>query len=469
MKIRSNIIGNLSIAFVANLISLIGSAFLTLILPKFIGVTQYSYYQLYIFYASYVGFLGFGWIEGIYLKYGGAYYNSLDKKNIKSQFRYFTFFETLISIAVILLALISKTGLEKKIVFFFVGICVAIYLPRAFLHNLLQTTGEIKKYAYAIIIEKSSHIIFTGVGIISGEDFFQWFILSELIGRLLGGCYIFYSCRDIVFAPSIKSVTVKKEIKDNIVIGLPLMLSNVASMLVIGIIRQGIEMSWSVETFGKLSLTLSISNLLMLFINSISMVIFPVLKRIDKDDLKNIYETLRNIMMPILFFALVLYYPMRVFLSYWLPKYSESLKYMAILFPLCIYESKTAILITTYIKVLRKERYLLLINLGSVLLSSFLAYLSCFLIRSLDLAVASMVIVLGVRSIIGEIILKNIININIFKDMILETFLSCFFIFFSWFVGGILGMCLYLCFYIAYILIKAKRIKVSVNYLKKNK
>jgi len=53
---EKSIIGNLSAAFIANIITLVGNLSISLLLPKFIGVTQYSYYQLYVFYASYVGF-----------------------------------------------------------------------------------------------------------------------------------------------------------------------------------------------------------------------------------------------------------------------------------------------------------------------------------------------------------------------------------------------------------------------------
>ena len=69
LKINANnIFKNLSFAFIANLIGLITSSIITFILPKYLGVLQYSYYQLYLFYASYIGFLGLGWIDGFYLR-----------------------------------------------------------------------------------------------------------------------------------------------------------------------------------------------------------------------------------------------------------------------------------------------------------------------------------------------------------------------------------------------------------------
>ena len=83
---KTSFLKNLSVAFVANLISLLGSTIITIFLPKFIGVTQYAYYQLYIFYTSYIGFLGLGWLDGIYLRYGGKFYDKIDKKLFSAQF-----------------------------------------------------------------------------------------------------------------------------------------------------------------------------------------------------------------------------------------------------------------------------------------------------------------------------------------------------------------------------------------------
>ncbi|HGA0995664.1 TPA: hypothetical protein ACIQO3_002161, partial [Streptococcus suis] len=79
-----------------------------------------------------------------------------------------------------------------------------------------------------------------------------------------------------------------------------LMLSNVASMLVIGTVRLGIEKRWDVATFGKISLTLSISNLIMTFINAVGIVIFPMLKRTEKSELPELYVKIRTLLMPVL-------------------------------------------------------------------------------------------------------------------------------------------------------------------------
>ena len=59
-----NIIG----AVGANVVRLMISIILTLLLPKLMGLEQYSYWQLYLFYGTYLAYSSLGWCEGIMLK-----------------------------------------------------------------------------------------------------------------------------------------------------------------------------------------------------------------------------------------------------------------------------------------------------------------------------------------------------------------------------------------------------------------
>ncbi|MTV97091.1 hypothetical protein GM532_13415, partial [Streptococcus pneumoniae] len=129
-----------------------------------------------------------------------------------------------------------------------------------------------------------------------------------------------------------------KESFDNIRVGINLMLSNIASSLIIGIVRLGIQWNWNIETFGKVSLTLSVSNLLMTFINAIGLVVFPLLRRTKAENLTKIYSNLRNVLMLIMFAILLIYYPLKIVLDLWLPAYQDALIFMTLIFPMSVYE-----------------------------------------------------------------------------------------------------------------------------------
>lgn len=86
----------------------------------------------------------------------------------------------------------------------------------------------------------------------------------------------------------------------------------------------------------------------------------------DESRRANAYATIRNMLDFILFAALIGYYPLRCILAWWLPKYADSLIYMSVLFPVCVFESKVTLLINTYLKSMRKEFLMLEINAVSV-------------------------------------------------------------------------------------------------------
>ena len=75
-----NFLKSFSFSAGANIVSMIVSALVVLIVPKSISTEGYGYYQLYILYIGYAGFFQFGIIDGVYLRYGGAYYNELDDR-----------------------------------------------------------------------------------------------------------------------------------------------------------------------------------------------------------------------------------------------------------------------------------------------------------------------------------------------------------------------------------------------------
>ena len=295
---------------------------------------------------------------------------------------------------------------------------------------------------------------------------YKLMIVADLIGKLISLSYAMYCCRDIVFRRISTFYFSFRETIKNINVGIKLMFANIASMLIIGVVRFGIERSWDVSTFGKVSLTLSVSNLLMLFINAVGIIMFPILRRIDEKKLPSIYETMRTFLMVLLLGILIVYYPLKVVLSAWLPQYADSLMYMALVFPICVYEGKMALLINTYLKTLRKEKLMLKINLISLVLSVIISIITTLVLKNLNLAIVSIVILLAFRYVLAEIFLSKILRISIFKDITLELTMTLIFILMGWFVKSWLAVVVYAVAYAMYLIIKRKDITSTIKNVK---
>lgn len=452
--------------FLANIITLLTTASITFILPKIMGVIDYGYVQLYLFYANYTGFLHLGWADGIYLKYGGKYYENIDKKVFSGQFWLYSLVEFSFAFVILISGFSNGFTEEKTIVFIFTGIAVAVYLPRTLLQYVLQSTSRIKEYSAIIIIDRLIYF-FIILFIIFKKLLDLYMILSaDILAKTISLIMALFYCKDIIFTSTDKLYNVIKEAKDNIHIGIKLMFSNIASMLIIGIIRLAIENKWDIGTFGKISLTMSISSMLMTLINAVAMIMFPALRRSKEEQLLDIYMRIRPFVVIPMLGMLLFYYPMKTFLSFWLPEYADSLQYMAILFPMCLFECKMSLLISTYMKTLRKEKWLMQVNIITLFISFVLTILNVYVLQSLALTVFSVVILLGFRSVIAELLLSRFFNISLYKINIEEVGLSIIFIFSSWFIRDYRGMLIYLSFYILYLFNHKKTLKFMVTEIR---
>lgn len=457
----------ISYTVTSNLVSFVISALVMFIVPKILGVESYGYLQLYIFYLNYTGFLHLGWADGVFLRYGGEYYDLLNKNKFSAQFWLYAIMEIIFGSIISLLGLVIVGDPNKTIVFTMLGVSVILFLPRTLLQYILQCTNRIKEYATLIILEKLTYFLFIVIVLLLGNGHFAMIIMADLIGKTVSLSYAVYQCRDIVLYRPEPVKSALHEAKCNISVGGKLLFSNIASMLIIGFVRISIENQWDVATFGKVSLTLSVSNLLMVFIRAVALVLFPMLRRTDGEKLIDLYPKMRTCLMIPLFGFMVLYYPIKTVLAIWLPAYAESLTYMAILFPMCIFESKMSMLIEVYMKTLRKERKLLAVNIITLCLSICITWITVFRLYNLDLAIASIVGLLAFRCVLAENMLSKDIEIKIQKDIIGELLLSLIFIGANWFVGGIYGVVLYFICYLVYLKIQSEDVKFLMRGAKR--
>jgi O-antigen/teichoic acid export membrane protein len=437
-----------------------------LIVPKLIGVEDYGYWQVYLFYVSYVVFMHFGWSDGIYLRYGGKQYKELDKRLFFSQFYILIFSQVIMAMIISIMAVLFLADKNRIFIIQMTALSLVLANTRYMLLYILQATNRVKEYAKITTIGRIVYFILVVSLLFFGVREYKIMIFADLIGRFISLAYAMYFCKDIVFRKVSTFYLSFKEAKENISVGIKLMFSNMASILIIGTVRLGIERSWDVSTFGKISLALSASNSMMLFINAVGIVVFPILKRTDEKKLPRIFTTMRDFLMALLFGALIIYYPLKTVLSMWLPQYASGLMYMALLFPIFVYEGKMALLINTYFKTFRKEKLMMRINLISLILSLFITFITTVLFKNLDIAIVSIVVLLAFRSILAEIFLSKLLSITVYKDIILELMMTLIFILTGWFINSWYTVLIYGIVYLIYLAIKRKDIDNSIKNIK---
>ena len=447
----NKLIKNFSYSVLANGTNTLISLILVLFVPKILGVKEYSYWQLYLFYASYIGFFHFGWADGVYLKFGGKKYEDLDKGYFHSQFWLLTIFEIVLCVIFGILTVIFCEDESRRIVLLAVALCCVLQIPRTFLQYLLQTTNRIVDYAKNYLLEKIVYAILVVIALFLGVRSFEILVCADLFSRFLTLVLLSKECKNIILGKVIDWTGGIREAWDNISVGIKLMFANIAGQLLVGIVRFAIENHWSVEVFGKISLTITASNLLLVFINAVSIVMYPMLKNMDEQHYVEMYRKMRNILMIFVLGLLIVYYPAKVILSWWLPKYADSLRYMALLFPMCVFESKVTLLISTYLKALRKEKEFMIVNWLAVGITVICTGITVYLLDNLTLAIVMLPVLMGIRCCIGELLLARELKISVKQDIIAEFMMAGGFIIVSWLINSWLSSVLYLAMYAIYL------------------
>lgn len=400
------------------------------LLPKFLGVTEFAYWQIYLFYINYVGFFHFGFIDGMYLRYGHKDYIELPYDIFRSSFRIFTVILVIIMV-LFNVALIFETNIDKRFALRGVDISIIIVCMQTYFTYILQFTNQIKRYSISTVSNRLLFTILICVLFITKTNEFEYVIIFDLLSRLIVLIICGYWCKDIVFG---KGTGIKKGIKEvliNIKVGINLMLANIMGMLITGIGRFMVERFMSVEEFGLYSFANTATQLVLTFINAISLVIYPMLKRMDKKEVSYLYNRINTILCFVIFVGLMLYFPIYLIVVYFLPSYNSILNYLYILFPIVIANGKISIIINTYYKALRKEKMMFKMNLICIFFFLILAVPIFFRFSSVKLLSICTLIVMLVLCYGSEIYLKKKMNIENFKNIMEELLLIIGFLFFT--------------------------------------
>lgn len=457
-----NIIG----AVGANVVRLMISVMLTLLLPKLMGPEQYSYWQLYLFYGTYLAYSSLGWCEGFTLKYGGAHYNALNKPLISGQIRMLFGYELLFFGGLWVVTSVMEIQQVKHILLLLACASAVFDIMRYMVQSILHTVNRIQEYVRIVLLERMFFVVVAGVVLMMGFDSALALIGSEIIARIGSMLYSFWVIRDMVSARPAGKKALLSEAKSEISIGCKLLWALLAGQLIIGIIRFAIEQKWGVLQFGQISLTISLSNMIVTCVSAIGVVIFPMIKRMREDQMERIYTPTRMLMSVGIWGMLLVFAPMKWLLSHWLPQYAGALEYLALLLPLCLYESRTAMLTTTYLKAYREEKNILKVNAIAVVLSGLAAGLTVFVAENLTLTVLAISLLCMVKAYLTEFYVCRHLRFPLWRELLVESAMMALFMISGWYGSYFTAMALYAAGYALYLLLERQLVKEGIQILK---
>ncbi len=393
---------NIVLALIAQVITLICSIAIAFIFPKFFNVEQYAYWQLFSFYIGYVGIFHFGFNDGIYLRLGGKHYENLKMPLLKAQINILIVMQIIISVGIIGYGVLFQYDVQRKYVIILVGIYSLVNNIGTCFGYIFQAVNYTRWYSLSIILER---VIFCLCAIMLVCNYIfniNLMILCYIISKTVALLYCLFKGRNIILCKAIPMHKAIYYYKSCIKSGIFLMMANLSATLILGIGRFVMDQVWGIQMFGKFSFANSITQFVLLFICQFSMVMFPNLRRQTKEKNIIIYSKIKNMFTYLGLPIYIMYIPCQIFISWWLPQYAESMRYMIILLPICLFDGKMNLLFNTYLKVFHCEKKMFIINITAVLFSIIFALVGAFVFNNEYVIIYGMVISIIFRSIIAE-------------------------------------------------------------------
>lgn len=430
---KKSLISNLMTAMLAQGVSLMLSFLTSFIVPRILDVEMFSFWQLFTFYVTYVGFFHFGINDGVYLKYGGIDIEDMDKELVSGQFKCLFLIQVVIAAGLGCVVFLVDIEPERKFVLVFTLLYMIVFNLSNYLSYIFQAANLTKIYSYSVIIDKIFFMLAVIILVLAGNEFFQHYVLFYLGGKIASLIYCIYKGKTVISCKIRDRMRVIHELEDSIRVGIKLTISAMSSMMILGIGRFLIDSYWGVVVFGKISFALSLTTFVLAFVQQVSMVFFPALRRVDETEQIYVYQAMRRFcffVMPLTYFLMI---PGKWIISIWLPQYTDSLYYLGILFPICIFDAKMNMIFNTYFKVLRKEKTLLKINIVSLVLSCFLSAIGTFVLKSYWFVIVSMVISIVFRSVYSEFNINRVMGIKPTGKSAFEIVLAVVYMLISYF------------------------------------
>ena len=453
---------NLVVSFAAQIISVMTSFVFGFIVPKFIDELQYSYWQVFLLYLGYVTIFQFGILDGLMLRYSQFDDDELDKPRIRSQYYLLLASNSFITIISCICALFISDGITKEIV---ILVMVGVVTKNVFAYasQSFQMTNCINRYAIIVIAQRVAYAVFVVALILCRVNDFAWYCIADLFGDVVGILLAVVFNKGLYWG---KGLTIKecfKEAKLNVSAGLLLMVASLSSNFILGGGKMVIQWRWDEFVFGQIAFSFSVANVAMTLIRSVSIALFPSLKRMDEDELPDMYMKIRNSFSPLLFIVLIFYFPGCWVLELWLPNYADSLVYLGILLPLVIFNAKVSLLTNNYLKTYRKEKLVLVINVAAVAIGVAIFVLGAYVLNSLEFVLYALVAVIMLRSVASEIAVTKLIKKNIINDFIIEFVMTIAFIVAVRYLSLWWACLAYSCALTVYVIIYRKSIAVLLK------
>lgn len=310
--------------FLSNIIFLLFGVLNNFILPKYLSIDSYAYVKSYMLYLNYAGFIGLGYMEGMFLKYGGKTFAESKMLGFGDNFKTYAIMQAIIGTIILVAGIVLRNSIILLCAFGFITTNILNYFK-----NYCTAVAEYKMYSVITGFEKIVIFLCNAVLI---------FGIQTDNGKIYAGSLIIVSCMEICYV--VKKMILKdaqifhgtfqaKEIKICVSMGIILLLGNGISTLFTGIDQWFVKALMQNREFALYSFAVSMERIIALFITPITTVLYHYFcQNRNRDDIKFLQDVLALWGLIILLMT----FPSKWIVTHFISNYTEAVNVVSVLF-----------------------------------------------------------------------------------------------------------------------------------------
>lgn len=439
-KLLRNII-NVSLS---NILSLFSGVLVGFLVPKMLSMEGYANYKIYTLYLTYLPILSLGFCDGLYLKYSGLDKKELDKSIIHAYLKkYYIQLGILCGIACLLV--IFWVPVDYKMI----SICLAIAILTSQItcvhQNISLLTSSFNEYSVRVITNAILRIIlvlslFSMYKLCNNEIPYQLFIGGIILIDFILMIWYIYTYRDINFFNKKRNISIENSEKYShlLLIGFPLLISNMAGSIFMGLDRQFVSFLFEKEQYAIYAFAYNLLTLITTLTSAVSVVLFPSLRKITNIDISASLNKLLPLFNVAIAGGLIVYFPLCWFIPVFLPKYFGSLEILRIILPGLILSSSVSVILINFYKLENKIVVYFWITIISIIISILSNYIAFKVFHTyLAISWASILSIL-VWYLCTMLYFKHLYNFKLAKNVIYISLIGLFFYIVTGFIQNII-------------------------------
>jgi len=379
-----------------------------LIIPKYLSVEGYGYWQLFMLYTVYVYILHLGFNDGILLRWAGKELDQVGSE-IGIAFRFLLLEQV---VAIIPLSLLFYFLIHPPLQWIWLMIVAYAFIMN--LADLFINAGRaFRKFRLLTTVNVGRGLAFLlFIIVLLAADYldYHYVVLAFLASHVLFLFTFAFWFRKYLWAemPAISSLWAYG--KENTNTGIFVLLGNYVVVLFPTIDRLMVSSFFTINQFAVYAFAITIVIMIYMFVRAISEVFFPYLSGAAPQLRNRAYQLGKPAI--ILAWAAILagYFPLTRLIEFYLPAYVDSLPLMRLLLCTIGFGSLIQILHANFYKVYRKQRRYFCWGITALALSVMLNLLAIKIWGTLQSVAIATLISFGVWYITNELSLKSVLE-----------------------------------------------------------